>query len=148
MSQENIFVRIAACLIAGLFILGVCLAGDAIILTNGYLIDGTGGPVLENQVIVIRDKKIEKVIPGPYLETEGRVIDLEGRYVLPGLIDSHTHLDSPEAAGRALQSGVTTARVLGSPYFRSLGTRDLIRKGKVPDRQSPLVFTVSNMEPI
>ena len=114
---------------AGFCILGAGLAGDEIILTNGYLIDGTGGPVLENQVIVIRDKKIEKVIPGPYLETEGRVIDLEGRYVLPGLIDSHTHLDSPEAAGRALQSGVTTARVLGSPYFRSLGTRDLIRKG-------------------
>lgn len=129
MSGKEYFVKIAAFLIAALCLMGFGLAGDVIILKNGYLIDGTGGLVRENQVIVIRGNRIEKITTQPFLGTEGRVIDLEGRYVLPGLIDSHTHLDSPEAAERALKSGVTAARVLGSPYFRSLGTRDLIRKG-------------------
>lgn len=129
MAGKKYFVKIAACLIAALCLLEFGLAGDVLILKNGHLIDGTGGMVRENQVIVIRGNRIEKVTPQPFPGTEGRVIDLEGRYVLPGLIDSHTHLDSPEAAERALKSGVTSARVLGSPYFRSLGTRDLIRKG-------------------
>ena len=129
MAGKKYFVKIAACLIAALCLLEFGLAGDVLILKNGHLIDGTGGMVRENQVIVIRGNRIEKVTPQPFPGTEGRVIDLEGSYVLPGLIDSHTHLDSPEAAERALKSGVTSARVLGSPYFRSLGTRDLIRKG-------------------
>jgi imidazolonepropionase-like amidohydrolase len=129
MSVGKYFVKMASRLVVILCLLGIGLAGDLIILKNGHLIDGTGGSVRENQVIVIRGNKIEKVSSQPFMETGGKVIDLEGRYILPGLIDSHTHMDSPEAAKRALKSGVTAARVLGSPYFRSLGTRDLIRKG-------------------
>lgn len=131
MMEKTNSVTAAAFLTVVICILGSVLAGDAIILKNGHLIDGSGGPVLENRFILIRGNKIEKISSTLPREEEGRIIDLEGRYVLPGLIDSHTHLDSPEAAGRALKSGVTTARVLGSPYFRSLGTRDLIRKGHI-----------------
>jgi imidazolonepropionase-like amidohydrolase len=61
-----------------------------------------------------------------------RRIDLEGRYLLPGLIDAHAHIESPAAALRALQSGVTTARVLGDNYLQAIATRDLARLGHVP----------------
>ncbi len=51
---------------------------------------------------------------------------------MPGLIDAHAHIESPAAALRALQSGVTTARVLGDTHRQALGTRDLVRAGHVP----------------
>lgn len=51
--------------------------------------------------------------------------------MLPGLIDAHAHIASPAAARRALESGVTTARVLGDTFLQALGTRDLIRAGHV-----------------
>jgi imidazolonepropionase-like amidohydrolase len=57
---------------------------------------------------------------------------LEGRYLLPGLIDSHSHLQTPDAARRALESGVTTIRVVGDSYLQSLGVRDLVRAGHIP----------------
>lgn len=124
--------RLLKVLFAGMVIclLAVAAHGEAgIILKNASVIDGTGAEVRHDQVIVIRGKFIESISGGEIDEADGRVIDLGGRYLLPGLIDSHTHLDSPAAAERALKSGVTSARVLGSPYFRSLGTRDLIKKG-------------------
>jgi len=61
-----------------------------------------------------------------------RQIDLGGRYLLPGLIDAHSHIESPAAALRALQSGVTTSRVLGDTNLQAMGTRNLIRAGYVP----------------
>jgi imidazolonepropionase-like amidohydrolase len=61
-----------------------------------------------------------------------RRIDLKGRYLLPGLIDAHAHIESPAAALRAILSGVTTARVLGDMYLQAIYTRDLVRLGHVP----------------
>ncbi len=57
---------------------------------------------------------------------------MKGRFLLPGLIDAHAHIESPAAALRALQSGVTTARVLGDNFLQAIYTRDLVRQGNVP----------------
>jgi imidazolonepropionase-like amidohydrolase len=61
-----------------------------------------------------------------------RRIDLGGRDLLPGLVDAHAHIESPAAALRAVQSGVTTARVLGDNYLQATYTRDLVKQGHVP----------------
>lgn len=99
-------------------------------LIHATVIDGAGGPLLQNATVVIRGGKIAAVsnLPAPGgIET----LDLQGRYLLPGFIDAHNHLDNPEAARRALHSGVTTVRSLGDAYMQALGTRDLIRGGFV-----------------
>jgi imidazolonepropionase-like amidohydrolase len=127
--KKRFFKALYVSLLLVIFSSGLILAGESMALVNGFLIDGTGAPVQENRVVLVSNNRIDSILSVLPTGFSGRVIDLEGRYILPGLIDSHTHLDSPEAAARALASGVTTARVLGSPYFRSLGTRDLIRKG-------------------
>jgi imidazolonepropionase-like amidohydrolase len=100
-----------------------------LVLVNATVIDGTGAPPRVGMTLVVRDGKIAEIT------TEARsgaeTLDLNGRFVLPGLVDAHTHILSPEAAERALHSGVTTARVPGDRYFQAMGTRDLIRGGYV-----------------
>lgn len=62
-------------------------------LIGATLYDGSGGPALSDAVIVTRDGRIESV--GPRATTpvpEGvDVVDLSGKFVVPGLIDTHVH---------------------------------------------------------
>jgi len=120
--------RLSACLLATL-LPHVVLAQD-LVLTNATVIDGTGAAPRTGLTVVVDGGKITEVTDAP--RSGSNVIDLKGRFVLPGLIDAHTHILSPDAAKRALHSGVTTARVPGDRYLRGMGTRDLIRGGHVP----------------
>jgi len=102
-------------------------------LVNAMLVDGTGAEPRPGVTVSIRGGKITAISERAPEATKGvRRIDLSGRYLLPGLIDAHAHIESPAAALRALESGVTTARVLGDSNFQALGTRDLVRRGHVP----------------
>jgi imidazolonepropionase-like amidohydrolase len=102
-------------------------------LVNATLVDGTGAPPRAAVTVSIRGGKIAAISDRAPKATDGiRQIDLHGRYLLPGLIDAHAHIESPAAALRAIQSGVTTARVLGDTYLQAIDTRDLIRMGHVP----------------
>ena len=102
-------------------------------LVNATLVDGTGADPQPGVTVSIRGGKVAVISARAPDAAEGiRRIDLKGRYLLPGLIDAHAHIESPAAAQRALQSGVTTARVLGDTHSQALGTRDLIRLGHVP----------------
>jgi len=64
-----------------------------IALVGATVFDGNGGEPLEDAVVVLRDGKIEAF--GPRAETplpEGvEVIDLAGRFLTPGLVDTHVH---------------------------------------------------------
>jgi N-acyl-D-aspartate/D-glutamate deacylase len=87
------------------------------IIRNGRWFDGTGGPsAIRN--IGIRDGRIAAITAHPLDETDcGQVIDAAGKWVLPGMIDIHTHydvevLDGP-ALPESLRHGVTTI-MLGS----------------------------------
>jgi hypothetical protein len=107
-------------------------AGD-LDLINATLVDGTGAPPRTGVTVSVRNGKVAAISErAPAKSRDIRQIELGGRYLLPGLIDAHAHIESPAAALRALQSGVTTARVLGDTYRQAIGTRDLIRAGHVP----------------
>jgi imidazolonepropionase-like amidohydrolase len=62
-------------------------------LENVFLIDGTGAPPVRNASILLQDDRIEAVGPSPLaaLDPDTEIVDLEGRSLLPGLIDLHTH---------------------------------------------------------
>ncbi len=102
-------------------------------IVNATVIDGTGAGPRAGTYVRIRGGRITSVGEDPPTAAPGvRRIDLAGRTVIPGLIDAHAHIATPDAARRALESGVTTARVLGDTFLQALGTRDLIRGGHVP----------------
>ncbi len=101
-------------------------------LVNTTVIDGTGAPPAAGMTIVVRGGKIVDIAKGTKVVKGTKTINLGGRWVLPGLIDAHTHFITPASAERALRSGVTTARILGDEYFQGVGVRDLVRAGAVP----------------
>lgn len=66
-----------------------------LLLLGGYVITCDGGPrVLEQGAVAIRDGRISAV--GPMADVAGvparRTLDCTGKVVLPGLVDTHTHL--------------------------------------------------------
>src|SRR6266540_1244610 len=128
----------------------------------GTLIDGRSDQARRNQVVVVRGRRIEAV--GDAATTPvppgARVIDLTGATVLPGLIDSHTHIflqgEDPKEGGydaqlllaplalraaraavsarRALEQGFTTIRDVeteGAGYG-DVGIKQAVEKGYVP----------------
>ncbi len=61
-----------------------------IALRAARLLDVSSGTVVSQPLIIVRGDKIERV--GGELPPGARVIDLENRILLPGLIDTHTHI--------------------------------------------------------
>jgi imidazolonepropionase-like amidohydrolase len=102
-------------------------------LVNVTLVDGTGTAPRPGVTVSVRDGKISAISDkAPQAGKDVRRIDLGGRFLLPGLIDAHAHIQTPASALVAVKSGITTARVLGDINLQAIGTRDLIRLGHVP----------------
>lgn len=117
----------------------VAKADRPIALINANLIDGVSDEPRRGVTILIRDGRIDSIgSPGSARPTDAEVIDLAGRWVLPGLIDAHTHIADLDSARAALRSGVTTARNLGINHFVDIGIRELNRRGvaDLPDMLS------------
>ena len=132
---------------------------DTIVMVHtGWLLDRPGQAPRGASTVLIRNGKVEAIRDG-FAGSEGypgaRVVDLRGKFVLPGLIDSHVHLDSDKAgqegllealtnsaayysyeaaanARKTLEAGFTTVRNLGNSDGVTLALRDAIAAGKVP----------------
>lgn len=140
------------------------------VIRAGTLMDGSGGAPKTNQVIIIRGNHIDKV--GDAASTPvpdgARVIDLSHSTVLPGMIESHTHMflqgEDPDAGGydiqllkypisyravratisarRALEQGFTTIREMeteGAGYG-DIGIKMAVNEGLIP---GPRIFTAT-----
>lgn len=101
---------------------------EAIALINANLVNVRDGRVTRNATIVLREGRIASIGSGS-APAGARTIDLKGKYVLPGLIDAHTHADSFAAFRRALESGVTTVRSAGVSSYADVGFHQLVKSG-------------------
>ena len=74
-------------------------------------------------------------------------IDLGGMYLLPGFVDAHTHIRSLDAARRALESGVTTARSASTPNYQDVSIREMVKNKNIvgPDMVATGVFVTPNL---
>jgi len=103
---------------------------EPLALVDANVIDVRTGRVTPHAVVVMRDGKIASV--GAGTAPDGvKQIGMKGKYVLPGLIDCHTHLATLAAARTALESGVTTVRSAGVSNYADVGLRELARRGAI-----------------
>src|SRR5262245_33449052 len=104
---------------------------DPVALVNASVVNVRDGRITPNAVVTLRAGRIESV--GAGAPAAGmRTIDLKGKYLVPGLIDAHTHAADFASVRRALESGVTTLRSAGVSYYADVGLRELSKSGAIP----------------
>ena len=125
-------------------------------IVGGRVLDGYGGPVLENAVVLVAGERIVRVgrVGELAVPAGATVIDANGHTVMPGLIDMHVHLHilghgdykrwdelygtrdaslvMPIAARQLLMAGVTTARDLGARLEDIISVKKRIAAGEIP----------------
>lgn len=120
----------------------------------GHLFDSVAGKYRDGVVLVVAGDRIRSVEVAGFAVPEGAtVVDLSADYVLPGLIDCHTHLGaradkydpinsfletpftsayaSVNNARATLRAGFTTVRDVGSMPFQAVDLRNAINAGEI-----------------
>ena len=106
------------------------ISAQDLILRNANVVDVVTGDITSDATVVVRDGTIASIDPGGGEGPGGmRTIDMAGRYLAPGLMDGHVHVESSADARRALFSGVTTMRSMGASHYADVGMRELQRAG-------------------
>lgn len=74
-------------------IYGQASADNVIVLEGATLIDGLGGAPLPDAVVVVEGDEIRSVSSGPGSDypADATILDVSGKFIIPGLIDTHVH---------------------------------------------------------
>lgn len=146
--------RLAIAAAALVFASTPAMADNITYLKAGQLFDSRSGRVASNAVVTIKDDRIVAVGDSSTLIPDGaRVIDLSDSFVLPGLMDMHTHVignldpfffsgyfQSPHRktiggvvnAEKTLLAGFTTIRNVGASDYADVALRNAINAGEIP----------------
>ena len=75
-------------------------AAQTVALRAGNVVDPAAGTVRTNQIILVENRKITAVGGAVAIPKDAQVVDLSNEWVMPGLIDAHTHLTLSEIPGK------------------------------------------------
>jgi imidazolonepropionase-like amidohydrolase len=106
-----------------------------VVLRGGILVDVVSAKQIPGSVIVIQGERIEQVgAEGSLAIPAGaQIVDVRSKWIIPGLIDSHAHAQSPEETPFALYlaNGVTTIRNPGGNITVLRMTRERLARGEL-----------------
>jgi len=106
-------------------------AGQNTAFTRARVLDVETGSIREEATVLVSQGRIQGIQEGGEIPPGFATVDLQGLYLLPGLMDAHVHITNLDDARRALHSGVTTARSMGASHYVDVGIRELARAGLV-----------------
>jgi hypothetical protein len=98
-------------------------------LKHANLIDGFSDQPLHDMTVLVEKGRITSLSKTQKTAAGALLIDLSGRWVLPGLIDAHVHLTDLKGARAMVDNGVTTIRSMHSDHYIDVGIRELHRGG-------------------
>lgn len=100
-------------------------------ITNVNILSEDGSRMLPNRTVYIQDRKISQITASTQLPESVNIIDGTNQYLIPGLIDSHAHLqDNPNDLIVYAAYGVTAIREM-SGNQQHLEWRDEIEQGRL-----------------
>jgi len=128
-------------------------AQDLVVYRGATLFDGTGHPPRSDMDVVVRGQRISQVVHDadldPDLLRSARIVDLRGKFLMPGLIDAHVHLATPPNRRQAeavlrrdIYGGVTTVRDMADD-LRAVG--DMSRASLVGEIAAPDIYYAALM---
>jgi len=141
---------VAAC-VAVLAASGAGAAPASTLYRHASLIDGTGGPMRPGMSVLVGGERIKAVAPDAELlaPAGARIVDLSGKYLLPGLIDSHEHMATPPNRRQAeanlrrdLYGGVTAVRDMADD-LRAVA--ELARASRAAEIPAPDIYSAALM---
>jgi len=146
--------RTAIAVLAAALLTNVAIAGELTVIKAGTLFDSKTGRVTRDAVIVVEGEKIVAVGDSrTTIPDEATVVDLSDSFVLPGVMDMHTHIvsnldnyffagyfQSPHRATiggvvnaeKTLLAGFTTIRNVGASDYADVAIRNAINAGEIP----------------
>lgn len=131
-----IFINISYCKIMFPLIIN---EPDSFAFVNVNVITMENENVLENQTVFVREGKIYEMGPAEKIKLpqDIKTIDGQNKFLIPGLIDLHTHLLRKEDITLFISQGVTTVRNMNGREWH-LRMRQYIKDGKFP---GPRIYT-------
>ena len=141
-------------------------AGAPIALVGGTVVAIDGGAALSDAVVLIEGERIKSVGPAASVQVPqgAQVIQMGGRWLVPGLMNMHVHLGLklPGASGdslisetdpqqalrmasnarRSLLAGTTTVRLIGEDHGNDFALKAAIERGEVP---GPRIWTAGEV---
>ena len=103
-----------------------------IAIKAGKLVDPEKGTAAANQIILVRERKIEAVGANVQIPADAQIIDLSKSSVMPGMFDAHTHLCMTMKKDRDAGSYYITTLLDSTPYRAIEGVanaRDMLAAG-------------------
>ncbi|MBL7871271.1 MAG: amidohydrolase family protein [Cyclobacteriaceae bacterium] len=118
-------------------------------LIKANVFNGFENKIYPNNTLLIKNGIIERMggadltVPSGY-----EIIDCLNYYLMPGMIDAHSHLDNLASAKRALETGVTTVRTAGVSAYQDVALMNLAKTGQIagPDIIPAGVYVSPNLE--
>ncbi|MFE4957647.1 amidohydrolase family protein [Streptomyces sp. NPDC056653] len=109
---------------------GLSSGGD-LVVDGGTLLDPATGDVIEDAVVVIKGGVVRAAGSRERVDThvlaDAPVLQAHGRWILPGLVDAHIHLNTAAEARDAVLRGATTARSGSTNFYQDIAVRELAR---------------------
>jgi imidazolonepropionase-like amidohydrolase len=121
----------------------VTTATADLLICGATLLDGTGGPARPDTTVVIRNGRVCDLISGAAADgfRGASRIEARGKFVLPGLIDTHVHAASDAELAVFVRKGVTSVRYAGNAQ----ATVDDVRRRASTGALAPRIFSCGPM---
>ena len=119
-------------------------AAQVTVLTHATVIDGTGAPAQRDVTIVIENGRIRDIGPSAAVAAPANaaVVDLSGKFVVPGIINGHGHVGPPPRDPQLRQYALYGVTTTTSMYFDQDDIVEFKARQKAGELRGARILTV------
>src|SRR4029077_1958826 len=123
-------------------LLSASAGAQTTVLTHATLIDGTGAAPQRDVTIVMEIGCISAIGPGVAMPPNASVVDLSGKFVVPGIINAHGHVGPPARDPQLRQYALYGVTTTTSMYFDQDDIAEFKARQRSGDLRGARILTV------